>query len=76
MGISNTTANTKESTSVSAPVVLRLPEVAAMLQVSPSTIYRMLKERTIPAFKIQSDWRFVKEDIEKWLQGKERIDAS
>ena len=32
--------------------VLTLEETAEFLKVHPSTIYRLLKNRTIPAFKI------------------------
>ncbi|MGO9058885.1 MAG: helix-turn-helix domain-containing protein [Candidatus Binataceae bacterium] len=28
----------------------------------------MLKENKIPAFKIGSDWRFIKADIIRWVQ--------
>jgi excisionase family DNA binding protein len=46
--------------------VLNLVEVADYLKVHPSTIYRMLKQRRIPAFKVGSDWRFNSESIDRW----------
>jgi len=48
--------------------VLRLDEVAQFLHVHPSTIYRLLKNRSIPAFKVGSDWRFNQISIEKWMK--------
>src|SRR5580692_3291573 len=41
-----------------AAVVLTLDEVAVYLKVHLSTVYRLLKNRSIPAFKMGSDWRF------------------
>ena len=47
--------------------VMTLEETAAFLRVHPSTIYRLLKKRRIPAFKLGSDWRFSQESIERWI---------
>lgn len=41
-------------------------EVAKYLRVHPTTIYRLLKRRQIPAFQIGSDWRFSIEQLDKW----------
>ena len=46
--------------------VLTLEEVAGYLRVHPSTVYRMLKKKQIPAFKVGSDWRFNLESIDHW----------
>ena len=48
--------------------VLTLEEVADFLHVHPSTVYRLLKKRRIPAFKVGSDWRFNQESIERWVK--------
>ena len=45
--------------------VITLEEVAQFLKVHPSTVYRLLKNRSIPAFKLGSDWRFNQESIEQ-----------
>jgi len=50
---------------------LTLPEVARFLRVHPSTIYRLLKQHDIPAFKVGSDWRFTQETIESWTKRSE-----
>jgi excisionase family DNA binding protein len=47
--------------------VMTLDEVAEFLHVHPLTVYRLLKGRSIPAFKVGSDWRFSTESIEKWV---------
>jgi excisionase family DNA binding protein len=48
--------------------VLTLDEVAKFLHVHPSTIYRLLKDRRIPAFRVGSDWRFKQESIDRWVK--------
>jgi len=40
--------------------------VSAYLKVHPSTIYRLLKRKQIPAFHVGSDWRFNIEMIDRW----------
>ena len=56
---------------VNMAIVMTLEEVAQFLHVHPSTIYRMLKKRNIPAFKVGSDWRFNQESIERWMRERE-----
>jgi excisionase family DNA binding protein len=51
--------------------VITLEEVAQFLKVHPSTVYRLLKNRSIPAFKLGSDWRFNQESIEQWIKERE-----
>ena len=51
--------------------VLTLDEVAVFLRVHPSTVYRLLKKRQIPAFKMGSDWRFNQESVERWIREQE-----
>lgn len=46
--------------------VMTMSEVAEYLRVHPSTIYRLLKRKQIPAFKLGSDWRFNLESIDRW----------
>jgi len=52
--------------------ILTLENVAAYLRVHPSTIYRMLKRKQLPAFKIGRDWRFNVESIDRWRADAER----
>jgi len=51
--------------------VLTLEEIAEFLKVHPSTIYRLVKKRGIPAFKLGADWRFNLESIERWIKERE-----
>jgi excisionase family DNA binding protein len=52
------------------PPILKLENVAEYLRVHPSTIYRLLKKKQLPAFKLGRDWRFNRESIDRW-----RVDA-
>jgi excisionase family DNA binding protein len=48
---------------MSADDVMTVDEVAAFLRCHRTTIYRLLKRKQIPAFRIGSDWRFMKAEI-------------
>jgi excisionase family DNA binding protein len=54
-----------------ATPVLTVAELCSYFKVHPSTIYRLLKTRQLPAFRIGSDWRFNIEEIERWLAERE-----
>jgi excisionase family DNA binding protein len=54
--------------------VMTLEEVATLLRVHPSTVYRLLRLGHLPAFKLGSDWRFRKESIEDWVKKQESLE--
>ena len=56
--------------------ILTLENVAQYLRVHPSTIYRLLKKRQLPAFKVGRDWRFNLESIDRWRTDAERSRGS
>ena len=47
--------------------ILTLDEVAAYLKAGKRTIYRLVADKKIPAFKLGSTWRFRKQDIDRWI---------
>jgi excisionase family DNA binding protein len=48
-------------------------EVARALKLHPYTIRRLSREKKIPAFKFGGQWRFNKEEIQKWMnKGKKK----
>ena len=53
--------------------VLTVTEVAQLLKVHPSTIYKLLKRRQLPAFRIGTDWRFNRVQIEEWCASSSRV---
>ena len=48
--------------------LLTLPEVSVYLRVSRVTVYRMLRRKDIPAFRIAGKWRFNIEDLGHWIE--------
>ncbi len=46
--------------------VLTVQEVSNYLRVHRSTIYRLLRQHRLPAFRVGSDWRFNIEAIDRW----------
>lgn len=50
----------------SRPAVLTVQELAHYLRVHRSTVYRLLRQGQVPAFKIGSDWRFSVQEIDRW----------
>ena len=49
---------------------LTLEQIAEYLQMSESSIYKMAQSGKIPAYKVGRQWRFKKEDIDKWVRAK------
>jgi excisionase family DNA binding protein len=54
--------------------VLTVEDVADYMQVHKSTIYRLLRQHRIPAFKVGTDWRFNIESIDEWRKSLEDHD--
>jgi excisionase family DNA binding protein len=48
--------------------LLTLEQVAEYLSVDKFTIYRLLAEKGLPAFKVGNQWRFKRRLLENWLQ--------
>ncbi len=48
------------------PNVLTVREVAEMFKVHQTMIYKLLKRGQIPGFRLGSDWRFNREQLDKW----------
>jgi excisionase family DNA binding protein len=47
--------------------VLTVKEICDLLQVHPSTIYKLIQQDKIPSFRVGSDWRFRRDLIERWM---------
>jgi excisionase family DNA binding protein len=46
---------------------MTVKELAAYLRVHPSTIYKLLRHRELPGFRVASEWRFHLATIDRWL---------
>ena len=47
--------------------IMTVRSLALYLRCTPSTVYRLLRERKIPAFRLGSDWRFFRSAIDAWI---------
>jgi len=47
---------------------LSVKDVAELLNVSDKTIYRMIKDETIPCFRVGGQWRFDRREIASWVE--------
>ncbi len=50
--------------------ILTIGQVAAYLQVTERTIYRLSQGKKIPAFKVGGMWRYSQTDIDSWIKQK------
>lgn len=53
--------------------ILSVKEMADYLRVDPSTIYRLVRRREIPAFRVSWGWRFNLEHVKEWAKAKEIV---
>ena len=49
--------------------MLTIKEAAEMLDLSTRTINRYIKEGKLKAFKVGNKWRFIPEDIQRFIKG-------
>jgi excisionase family DNA binding protein len=52
--------------------LLTANELADFLRIHRSTVYRLLRNGQLPAFRVGNDWRFSRDLIEKWVQTRVR----
>jgi len=60
---------------VSSDEILTLKEVARLLKVAEKTVYTMAQRSELPAFKVRGQWRFRREDIHRWIDQQQRLNA-
>ena len=53
--------------------VMKVSEVADLLNLDPDTIVRYANEEKIPAFKVGSRWRFDPETLALWIEGQNGV---
>jgi len=47
--------------------LLTTEQVASYLKIDKFTVYRLVTQKKIPAFKVGNKWRFKKKMIDAWL---------
>jgi excisionase family DNA binding protein len=50
-------------------------ELAAYLKIDLDTLYKLLRKGQIPFFKVGGDYRFNRDEIDKWMNDLERAGA-
>jgi excisionase family DNA binding protein len=55
---------------INAPHIMNPEEAAEYLRVTPQTVYRRLREGSLPGAKVGGQWRILKEDLDAYLKGK------
>jgi excisionase family DNA binding protein len=48
-------------------VLLTTEQVARYLKIDKFTVYRLVTQKKLPAFKVGNQWRFKRSMIEAWL---------
>jgi excisionase family DNA binding protein len=50
--------------------LLTTKQVAEYLKIDKFTVYRLVEQGKLPAYKVGSQWRFDREFLETWLRQK------
>jgi excisionase family DNA binding protein len=50
--------------------ILTLKEVSELLRVTQNTVYKLVRQRRIPSFRIGRDLRFRADEIARWMDEK------
>ncbi|MFG0243615.1 MAG: helix-turn-helix domain-containing protein [Phycisphaerales bacterium JB054] len=50
------------------PEVMTIDDLAAYLQVSKSSLYKLAQEGRVPGQKVGKHWRFHRDTIDAWLK--------
>lgn len=58
-----------------ATMLLSVKEVATYLAVTERTVYRLVKDHRLPAYKVGGQWRFKVDMIDAWMS-RERVTES
>ncbi len=53
--------------------LLTVDQVAQYLKIDKFTVYRLVAQRKLPAFKVGNQWRFKRKMIEAWLMKNSNI---
>jgi excisionase family DNA binding protein len=56
--------------------LMTVTETCRYLKITRRTLYRYLRSRQIPAFKLGKEWRFVRSDLEQWIRERTRTAVS
>ncbi len=52
--------------------LMTVTETCRYLKITQRTLYRYLRNRQIPAFKLGEEWCFVRSDLGQWIRDRTR----
>jgi len=55
--------------------LLTVKEVATFLAVTERTVYRLVKDHRLPAYKVGGQWRFKVDLIEAWMRREQALES-
>ena len=56
--------------------MLTVRELSEYLRVHPTTVYRLLRAKQLPGFRVGSEWRFSLDVIDRWRTEGEQASVS
>jgi excisionase family DNA binding protein len=56
--------------------LLTTDQVARYLKIDKFTVYRLVTQKNMPAFKVGNQWRFRKQMIDAWLMKNSNLDEN
>ncbi|MBU2499971.1 helix-turn-helix domain-containing protein [bacterium] len=56
--------------------VLTIDELAVYLKIPKSTLYKLVREGSVPCQKVGKHWRFHRDAIDDWLKGRPAVTPS
>jgi len=56
--------------------LLTTEQVARYLRVDKFTVYRLVAQKKLPAFRVGNQWRFKRKMLEQWLQRNMNISST
>lgn len=59
-----------------AETLLTTEQVAHYLNVDKFTVYRLVAQKKLPAYRVGNQWRFKRQILEQWLQKNISISSS
>lgn len=73
MASSTNTAAKLPEEQLGIPDIISLPEACKFLGVHRNTIYKLIQEEDLPAFRMSRGgrWKFRRSELEEWLENKQ-----
>lgn len=56
--------------------LMTVGEVATYLAVNERTVYRLVKEGHMPAYRVGGQWRFKVDALEEWMCGPHSVESA